>query len=342
MASIRKHGNKWQARVRRKGHPEIVKSFFNKSDSERWARIAESEMDRGVFVSRHEAESTSLAQALSRYREEISVHKKGAIRESYRIRLWERSNISQLALATIKGADIAKWRDIRIGGGASSNTVRLDLALLSHLFDVAQKEWGISSLQNPVQLVRRPKTSQGRERRISEEEIAVIIKASCSRELPAIIRLAVETGMRRGEILELNWENIDLSNATAYLPDTKNGESRTVPLSTKAVGTLRALSRNIHGSVFTSAGSSVSHAFNIAVRRARIEYEAQCREAGKAPFKVYLYDLHFHDLRHEATSRLFERGFNPMEVATITGHKTLQMLKRYTHLKAEDLARKLG
>ena len=125
--------------------------------------------------------------------------------------------------------------------------------------------------------------------------------------------------------MALRWENVDLTRRIAHLPDTKNGEARTVPLSSTSVGVLRALPRSLHGEVFPGlTAEAVKRAFARATRRAGIE------------------GLHFHDLRHEATTRLFERGLNIMEVATITGHKDLRMLRRYTHLKAEDLAKKLG
>ena len=131
--------------------------------------------------------------------------------------------------------------------------------------------------------------------------------------------------MRQGELIGLRWEHVDLARRIAHLPDTKNGEARTVPLSSTAVDVLRALPRSIHAEVFPGLTTeAVKRAFARARRRAGLE------------------DLHFHDLRHEATTRLFERGLNIMEVATITGHKDLRMLRRYTHLKAEELARKLG
>jgi len=140
-----------------------------------------------------------------------------------------------------------------------------------------------------------------------------------------VIHLALETAMRLGELVSLRWEHVDLTRRIAHLPDTKNGESRTVPLSTTAVNVLRALPRSLHGQVFPGLTTeAVKRAYIRAVDRAGIE------------------DLHFHDLHHEATMRLFERGLNIMEVATITGHKDLRMLRRYTHLKAEDLAKKLG
>jgi integrase len=152
---------------------------------------------------------------------------------------------------------------------------------------------------------------------------------------------AIETAMRRGELLQLRWENIDLEKRTAFLEDTKNGESRTVPLSTAALNILRALGTKSGGRVFPITMETFKQAYSRAVIRARDLYVRECVGDGKRPDSKFLIDLHFHDLRHEASSRLFEVGLNVMEVASITGHKTLQTLKRYTHLRAEELALKL-
>lgn len=140
----------------------------------------------------------------------------------------------------------------------------------------------------------------------------------------AIIQLAVETGMRRGELVKMKCKDIDYHSRTVSLYDTKNGEDRVVPLSTSAIAVLKSLPARIDGGVFGIHPDTVSKRFMRACRVADIQ------------------DLRFHDLRHEAVSRLFEKGLNPMEVAAVSGHKTLQMLKRYTHLRAEDLAKKLG
>jgi integrase len=132
-------------------------------------------------------------------------------------------------------------------------------------------------------------------------------------------------GMRRGELLSLEWVNVDLNKRTALLPITKNGDSRGVPLSSRALAVPRSLPPLTTGRVF---GELTADALKLSFRRAM-------RRAG-------ITGLRFHDPRHEATSRLFEKGLNVMEVASVTGHKTLQMLKRYTHLNAVDLAARLG
>ena len=127
------------------------------------------------------------------------------------------------------------------------------------------------------------------------------------------------------------------------MPETKAGEPRKIPLSTEAVRILSNLLRRLDGSVwgYDEKGLGITRVFREAVARARKVYEKECEEKKEKPEPPYLVDLTFHDLRHESTSRFFEKGLNPMQVAAITGHKTLQMLKRYTHLKAEDLAEML-
>ena len=169
MASVKKlPSGLWNVRIRRQGHKLVTKSFINKADADRWARTIESEMDRGIFVDRSEAESTTLAQALDRYKKEITCHKKGKKQESERIALWLRTDLAKRSLASLKGSDFAAYRDKRLKDVAS-NTVRLELAIISHLFTIAQKEWGLS-VASPVQSIRMPKGSNARTRRLEGDE----------------------------------------------------------------------------------------------------------------------------------------------------------------------------
>lgn len=198
-----------------------------------------------------------------------------------------------------------------------------ELNYLYQLFDTAVKDWGIPLASNPAQLIRRPSIARGRSRRLNDGELANLLHAlRDTNEMETIVLLAIETGMRRSELLSMKWENIDYQNQYVHLPDTKNGDARSVPLSKKALQLLNLQPKTVD-TVFSTKPDSVSQAFQRACQR------------------VGILDLRFHDLRHEATSRFFEKGLNTMEVSTITGHKTLTMLKRYTHLKAADLAKKL-
>ncbi len=292
-------------------------------------------MDGGAFVDRREAENTTLAEALKRYEAQVTPTKKGSAAERRRLAAWARSALAKRSLASLKPADFAAWRDARLRE-VKPATVRLDLAVVSHLFKVAALDWSIP-VGNPIKGIRLPKADKGRERRASDAELIAIENATESSELPAWIRLAVETAMRRGEIASLTWRAIDLDSQVARLEDTKNNERRAVPLSSSAVATLRRLPRRIDGRVFSLTPNGASQAFSRALQRARRDYEAA---GGSDP--DFCVGLRLHDLRHEATSRIAERGFSMLEVAAITGHKTLSCLKRYAHLRAEDLARKLG
>lgn len=323
MAAIRKRGKSWRVQIRRRNHSPQFKAFSTRAEAEAWARQIESEMDRGAFVSRAEAERTPIADLLDRYEREITPGKRSARAEIYRLKMLKDA-LGRLPIARLRPQDIAAYRDRRIAQGMAGGTVIKDINTLSHVIQTARREWGIELPDNPARLITRPKVAPGRQRRLKPGEEAALLagcKASGAPGLPLMFQLALETAMRRGELLALQWKHIDLDRRIAYLPHTKNGESRTVPLSSKAVAVLREWPKSECGRLFPQWGRSDS--FENAWRR--------------VVAKLGLEDFRFHDLRHEATSRFFERGLNVMQVATITGHKTLQMLKRYTHLRAEEL-----
>ncbi|EOW7231079.1 site-specific integrase [Cronobacter sakazakii] len=274
----------------------------------------------------------SLSLALDKYCRFVSVGKRGYLQELYRINVLKRSSLVDKNMDEITSVDIASYRDARLseisdrtGRPISSNTVRLEMSLLSALYNIARVEWGTCS-HNPVENVRKPQASAGRTRRISSQEEQRIKRALSSRnpELAGIFRLALETAMRQGEILSLRWENVDLHLGIAHLPTTKNGTARDVPLSFRARQTLHEFAGPRSGPVFSYTSNGFKSAWRDTLARLDIK------------------DLHFHDLRHEAISRLFELGtLNVMEVAAISGHKSLNMLKRYTHLRATQLVSKL-
>lgn len=336
MASIRKRNRsasgQWQAQVRKKGYPTQTMTFDTRAAAAAWARAIEAEMDQRRFVSRVEAETTTLKELLERYLEQVTPLKKGAAAEATRLRAMLRHPLARRFVGTLRGVDLARYRDERLRQVLPA-TVKRDLVVISHLFEVARKEWGIP-VHNPVRDIKLPPSSRPRERRLlpgglgqesEETRLLTACRKARNRFLLPIVQLAIETAMRRSELVGLRWEHIDLKRCIAHLPDTKNGEARTVPLSSAAIKVLRGLPRSLNGPVFLGL---TTEAVKLAFVRAR-------RNAG-------LEDLHFHDLRHEATTRLFEKGLNIMEVASITGHKDLRMLRRYTHLRAEDLAKKLG
>ena len=332
MASIRKRGDlQWEARIRRKGYPVTCKTFIKKSDAEAWARDVESEMDRGLFVSRTEAENTTLHEALERFITEYVPRYNNPKLETIKARALQRRKITTKFLAAIRSKDIADFIQEREAEGVAGNTVRLDLALLSRVFNLAAASWGMESLRNPVSKVPRPKISNGRTRRLEGDEEERLL-AACSDSLRPVVQFAIETAMRRGEIASLLWRNVNLERKTVYLPETKNNSERTVPLSPAAVAILQRLdkeadkeNRNGPARVFGISDLQITHAYIKACTKAEIE------------------NLTFHDLRHEATSRLFEdTDLDVMEIKSITGHKTLQMLARYSHLRTHRLVERLA
>lgn len=325
MASIRRRGElQWEARIRRAGHPVQCRTFETKARAEAWARSVEAEMDRGAWVDRSETESITLADALDRYAREVTPSKResGQRQEGNRIRALQSYPIAKRPLGTIRGRDVATYLRTRETEGAGPNTRRLELALISHLFNVARRDWGMEGLVNPVNNVSKPKIPTGRTRRLLPGEGGALI-AAAPLAFGAVICFAIETAMRRIELSELRWEDVDLAGGTVYVRDPKNRHPRTVPLTHGAVAILDDLPGRT-GYVF---GMSVN-AITLAFTRARAD-------AG-------LSGMVFHDLRHEATSRLFERtDLDIMEIRAITGHETLQMLARYTHLRTARLVQRL-
>lgn len=340
MAAIVSRGEKWQARVRRDGYPPMSKTFARRADAEAWARQQEAEMDRGAWRDRSSADSTTLYALLDRYMRDVVPTKRGADVEALRIKTLMRDEVTRYKLAALSPLVLADWRDRRLAAGCVGATVRRELDILSAVLNWARRELMIA-VENPVASIRRPPPSKARERRLEGDEEARLMAAledgPGAREdgkkyrqgtrnpwIRPIVEMALETAMRRGELLSLMWENTSLQRRTAYLPDTKNGDARTIPLSSRAIAILSDLPRSIDGRVFPVTANALKLAFERSVRRAGIE------------------DLHFHDLRHEATSRLAEKLPNLIELASVTGHKDVRMLKRYYHPRAEDLAKKLG
>lgn len=357
MASINKRGpSQWQAQVRRRGYPPQTRTFESQKKAEEWARSVESEMDKGCYIDRSEAEKTTLYDLLKRYKNEVSPSKRGSAVEVLRIEKLMATDFAKYKMAALSSKIIAEWRDQRLIK-VSPSTVRREIDILSAVINQSRKEWGIH-IENPIALIRRPAPSKARDRRLSEVEEKHLMaaldggrgengqftKGARNRWIKPLVRFAIETAMRRGEMLSLQWENVDLDSQTAHLELTKNGESRTVPLSSTAVLVLRELNLDnpARGPVFPITENALKHAFVRSVERARQTYEEECKEVNIEPDPKLLCDLHFHDLRHEATSRIAEKLSNVLELSAVTGHKELRMLKRYYHPKASDLAKKLG
>jgi integrase len=348
MAVVRKRGDfQYQAIVRKRGFPPQSRTFLHRRDAEAWARQTELAIERGdLMQASQSAQRVTIDELLTRYLSEVSPGKGQHRNEKTRIaRL--RAAFGRFYLSALRPLDVAAWRDLRLSEGASGQTVIHDLNMLSVVINHASREWGVHVAENPVHLIRKPRPRRPRDRRVSELEQAWLLRAAdepgTAPGLREVIVLALETSMRLSEILQLEWRRVDLTRRTVHLEETKNGESRTVALSTAAVEALQRLPRRLDGRVFHWArADSFDKPWRRCVRRAQRLFAEACAEAGKTPLPGFLENLRFHDLRHEATSRLFEKGLNPFEVASMTGHKSMQMLKRYTHVEASRLAAKLG
>ncbi len=273
MAAHQKRSGSWRAIVKRKRYGQQTRTFDTKADAEVWARNIEAQIDRGAFVSRAEAESTTLREALERYRRDVTPTKRGATIERFRLDRWANHPLARRSLASVRGKDIADYISERARDGAAPATISKDLNLLSHLFNVARTAWGMESLSNPVDLVKgqRPKLPPGRDRRFVDDEEARLREAAMAYggEIAHLITWAIETAMRRGEIAAMRWEHLDRKAHTFLIPETKTGIPRRVPLSTRALAVLDILPRRIDGRVWNMRPDSISQAF-----------ERVCKEAG--------------------------------------------------------------
>ncbi|MCO8591151.1 site-specific integrase [Burkholderia multivorans] len=338
MATINKRDGKWQCQVRKTGFPSRTRTFTSRADATEWGRMVEAEMDRGLFVSRDEAERTTIADLLDRYIREVSPTKRSGSSDKGRSAKLKKQ-LGDYKLTALTSSHLVAYRDARLKE-VSPQTVIHELNLLNRALTLATREWGIV-LPAGIPKVIKPRKPQGRDRRLHPDEIQAIIDATESPDLRDFIRLAVATGMRRSELASLRWEHINLERRTAHLPLTKTDTPRTVPLSSVAAAVLQERKDAGCTVPFAVTPNSLTRAFCRAVRRARGLYESTCRVLERPADPQWLVGIRLHDLRHEATSRFFELGLQTLEVASITGHKTLSMLKRYTHLRAEDLALKL-
>jgi integrase len=327
MASIRKRGTSYQARVIRQGFPPETKTFSSKLDAERWARSVESAMDSRQYVCTREAERTSFGELLRRYRETVTPMKRGAVEEAFRLKALERRRLAALSIVNVTPQVIADFRDERLRECCASTVIR-DLAVLSSIFNHARREWSLG-ISNPVALVRKTSSPPGRDRVLTpDEECRLLHHAEPTGRRNPLLRplivLALETAMRRGELLGLTWGDIHLDRSVVRLPLTKNGSARWVPLSSRAVAAVSGLDRDRHVRPFPISIAALDKMFGRLCERAEID------------------GFRFHDLRHTATTRLAQRLPNVIELAAVTGHRLLQMLKRYYHPTPEGLAVKLG
>ena len=333
MASIQKRTStdqdgrertSYRAQIRRRGFPAVTATFERKSDADRWARETEADMSRRRYFPQHEAERHTLAELVDRQLETVRMDRPHDHERQRVILGWWKEKLGAYTLATLTPDLIGRHRDwLQTKEGMSPGTVNRYLSALSKAFTNAVKEWHWLP-DNPLARVSKKTEPRGRVRYLSDEERAALLEAcrasSEYKPLYLIVLFALTTGMRRGELLGLRWQDIDLERRVAVLHNTKNGDRRSVPIVQEVAellgehGRVRRLDNDL---VFASDGSDP-------VWFDKFWYRA-LKEAKIKNFR-------FHDLRHTAASYLAMSGATTAEIAAVLGHRTLQMVKRYAHL----------
>lgn len=327
MATFRKtKSGKWEVRVAKKGHKPLYGTFRTKAQAETWARKKEDMITEGTLRDYALAERTSVAAACTRYLEEITPRKASESREASRIRIIS-THLGHLTLKELTADEVIGFVDERLDD-VVSDTVRKELGTLSQIIKTARALWQIKLPENPVTIAREIlsvtrtlKPGVERIRRLQPKEYKLLLQHAPPSLVP-IIRFAIETGMRRGELTAAKREHV--KGSTLHIPETKTQKPRTIPLSRAALRVKEKASAQLNGKLFGLTADAITKAYNRA-----------CADAG-------IKDLRFHDLRHEAISRFFERGLEIQEVAAISGHSDWKSLKRYTHVLPENIAKKLA
>ncbi len=318
--------------IRIKGYPHVSKTFNRKTDAVEWAKQTETDIKRGIYFKEYEASRHTVEELIDRYIK-YELPKRKSDQQKFLLHLnWWKSKIGKYYLSSINTPLITEYKDILshepskhiIKGNKtlSKATINRYLSTLSIVFSFAVKDWGWMS-ENPVYNVRKETEDNARVRFLTKEEIKILLDEcrKSSYELYLTTLIALSTGARYSEIISLTWDNIDLKNNLFYFMNTKNGENRGVPITKIIQKELLEYSkiRSIKNK-FLFPGTNPQKpcnrikAFNNAVKKAGIK------------------DFRFHDLRHTAASYLAMSGKTLSEIAEVLGHKTLQMVKRYSHL----------
>jgi integrase len=304
----------------------LSRTFSTKRDAEAWARSVETAIERGELP-RERISFPSLHELLCRYREEVTPTKRSCRVESARIGKLCRNPLSRTPLDKLTPSLLGAYRDDRLKE-VSGETVRQDLVVIRQVIEVARHEWGYTLPGNPVDAVRKPKPAAARTRRLTAEDQLRIAKALATTRNPLIasaIAFAIETAMRRGEILRVEWSHVEWADELLIIPTTKNGHPRTIPLTAAALAILKRVK---------ALALSNQWVFPVATEAFKTSWRRLIERSG-------VEDLRFHDLRHEAVSRFFEAGLSLPEVSLISGHRDPRQLMRYTHLDAKRIGQKL-
>lgn len=338
MASITPHQDGWRAYIRRAGYRSRSKIFKTKREAQTWSREVEAGMDARRYVDPSpQLKSLTVESLFKRFRTEVVPERKGAKWEMVRInKLIKEADFIPRRLDQLTANDIRDWRDARLKQ-VSNASVRREMNLIGSIFSYAIKEWDVGLVDNPVKRVQRPKEDRGRERRWTELEFKQVQDAAGWHENLVPVKgveyvgwamiVALETAMRLGELCQLTVADFIPEQRHVVLHETKNGDVRRVPLSKKAMAALSLLAKDKKDTqkIFPMTSETLGLYF----RQAR-------NKAGLADA-----NLHFHDIRHESTTRLSKKFVNVIELSAVTGHRDLQSLKRYFNPTPMELAEKL-
>jgi integrase len=323
----------FRAQIKIKGHPVLNATFSRKTDAERWAQQTEADIRRGKHFPTQESKKHTLKDTIERYERDILPSRQRSKRDS--ILKWWKNRLGDYLLADITSPHITEARDELLNGityrgtKRSPTTCRHYLVTLSHVFTIAQKEWGWAS-SNPVNNVSKPSPARGRIRFLDNDERQRLLEAcqaSANPHLHTIVVLAMSTGMRRSEMLNLCWSNIDLETGKIVLHETKNNERHVVYATGYALKLIREHSkiRQID-SILLFPGKHPSKPIDI-------------RSAWELTLKVAnIENFVFHDLRHTFASYMVMNGASLAETAEALNHKTLAMTARYAHLSEDHTA----
>lgn len=348
MAAIAERNGRFLVRVRRDGFKPVAKTFIKRADAAAWARRVEADMEAGRWVEVATIAPT-MAAALKVYRSTVVAGLKGAATYAYWLDEFEALPMASRPVNEVTPFDLAAWRDEQSRHAAAGTVVR-KLGLLSGFFTWCHKERGYITA-NPLHSVRKPRVSDARDRVMGDEERAYLMAAagtSRSTWLADVLVILLRSAMRRGELWGLKRGDVDYVQSTAHLTDTKNGSARFVPLCPDALAALRRLdeaakAQGVEALVPVSDPHAVSVAFRRTRKRARDQYLKDCLQADRKPDVGFLADVRLHDCRHAAVSHWAGTGgLSLIELAAVSGHKSLRMLSRYAHLSATKIAGKLA
>jgi integrase len=332
MSSIRKRGKKYQVQVRRKGTLPISRTFHSKQDALEWSRHMESSADRRELAPAYkELANITLAEIMIKYRDEISITKLGYDNERHYINRFIKTKFSQQHLISLKPSVFSLFIDEQLKK-YKPETVCREIAIIQHALETAIRKWNLPLRENPLRKVDKPRVNNIIRKRYSKDQYDDIIRAvSLCLNIYAVplIEFALETAMRRSEILRAEWDDVDFKKSTLEIPRAKNGFPRVIPLSPKAIAIITSLKEI----------NKVTHKpekiiFPLSINSVRCITRTVHKSSSAKNFR-------FHDLRHEAITRYFEAGLSVPEVSIISGHRDYNMLQRYTQITAEDVLKKL-